>query len=111
MTQYGVVLPEFPGLPGFDCPRVEAEWSRFRSNIPEFWKFNNDGREFQVGDQMQARGLSAKYPVILVPGVISTVRPAFHSSLPPMTLGPEFGVMVDLSRLPRFLSPKDVGRI
>ena len=79
MAQYGVGLPKLPEIHGFDFPRVEGEWSHFRNNIPEFWKFNNDGREFQVGEQMQARGLGAKYPVDLVPGIISTVRPALHA--------------------------------
>lgn len=70
MNEYDINLPQLPGL---DLSRVEAEWSRFRSNIPEIWKFNNDGREFQVGDEMKARGLSAEHPVVLIPGVISTV--------------------------------------
>ena len=79
MAQYGVGLPQLPGLPGFDFLQVEGEWSHFRNNIPEFWKFNNDGRELKVGEQTQARRLSAKYPVNLVLGIISTVRPAFHA--------------------------------
>ncbi|EEB86878.1 hypothetical protein MPER_16014, partial [Moniliophthora perniciosa FA553] len=49
-------------------------WNRLRSNIPEVWKFNHDGREFQVGEQMSKRGLAAKYPVVLIPGVISTFQ-------------------------------------
>ncbi|KAL0568627.1 phospholipid:diacylglycerol acyltransferase [Marasmius crinis-equi] len=61
-----------PEIPGFDLSRLEIEWNRLRSNIPEVWKFNRDGREFQVGEQMAERGLSAKYPVVLIPGVIST---------------------------------------
>ncbi|KNZ80989.1 Phospholipid:diacylglycerol acyltransferase [Termitomyces sp. J132] len=67
-------------LPGFDLTRVEAEWSRFRNSIPEIWKFNNDGREFQVGDAMKARGLSATHPVILIPGVISTGLESWSTS-------------------------------
>jgi phospholipid:diacylglycerol acyltransferase len=63
-----------PDIPGFDFSRVEAEWQRLRSNIPEVWKFNTDGREFQVGEAFKAKGLSAKYPVVLIPGIISTVR-------------------------------------
>ncbi|KAG7449626.1 LACT-domain-containing protein [Guyanagaster necrorhizus] len=69
MDEYDISLP---ALPDFDFSRVEAEWIRLRSNIPELWKFNRDGREFRVGEKMAERGLSAKYPVILVPGVIST---------------------------------------
>jgi phospholipid:diacylglycerol acyltransferase len=70
MDEYDINLPQIPGI---DLSRVEAEWTRFRSNIPELWKFNNDGREFQVGEAMKARGLTAVHPVILIPGIISTV--------------------------------------
>ncbi len=79
MSEFGVNVPQ---LPGFDFSRVEAEWHRLRNSIPEVWKFNNDGREFKVGEAMQARGLSAEYPVILIPGIISTVRP----TVPPFSL-------------------------
>lgn len=71
VDQYEFSLPQLPGL---DLSRVEAEWIRLRSSIPEVWKFNNDGREFMVGEAMKARNLSAKYPVVLIPGIVSTVR-------------------------------------
>lgn len=81
-------LPDIPGhvavlledydismsLPQFDLSSVQAEWKRLVSTIPEPWKLNTDGREFQVGDAIKARGLEANYPVVLIPGVISTVR-------------------------------------
>ena len=70
MDQYEIELPQFAG---FDLSRLESEWIRLRSNIPEPWKFNNDGREFLVGQTMKDRGLDAKFPVVLIPGVISTV--------------------------------------
>lgn len=60
-------------MPQFDFSGLESEWRRFVSSIPEPWKFNNDGREFTIGDALKERGLSAEYPVVLVPGVISTV--------------------------------------
>ena len=56
-----------------DLSRVEVEWLRLKSSIPEVWKFNNDGREFEVGEAIKLRGLSAKYPVVLIPGIVSTV--------------------------------------
>ncbi|KAH7926940.1 Lecithin:cholesterol acyltransferase [Leucogyrophana mollusca] len=59
-------------LPDIDLSRVETEWQRVRSSIPEVWKLNNDGREFQVGEAMKERGLTAHYPVVLVPGIVST---------------------------------------
>lgn len=70
MDRYDISMPVLPDL---DFTRVEAEFMRLRSNIPELWKFNNDGREFQVGQDMADRGLTAEFPVVLVPGVISTV--------------------------------------
>jgi phospholipid:diacylglycerol acyltransferase len=72
VTEYGVPLPDF------DFSRVEVEWQRLRNSIPEVWKFNNDGREFKVGEAMKARNLSAEYPVVLIPGIISTVRLSFQ---------------------------------
>ncbi|PPQ89734.1 hypothetical protein CVT25_014135 [Psilocybe cyanescens] len=69
VDQYDINLPQFSG---FDMSRVEAEWTRLRTSIPEVWKFNNDGREFQVGEAMKARGLSAEHPMVLIPGIVST---------------------------------------
>ncbi|KAK0486020.1 phospholipid:diacylglycerol acyltransferase [Armillaria novae-zelandiae] len=77
MDEYDISLP---ALPDFDFSRVEAEWIRLRGNIPEVWKFNRDGREFQVGEKMAERGLSAEFPVILVPGVISTGLESWSTS-------------------------------
>ena len=65
VNDYDINLPELPGF-----------------SIPEIWKFHNDGREFQVGEAMKARGLSAEFPVVLIPGIISTVRQR-HSIYPP----------------------------
>lgn len=81
-------LPDIPGhvavlledydlsmsFPQIDLSSVQAEWKRLISTIPEPWKLNTDGREFQVGDAMKTRGLEANHPVVLIPGVISTVR-------------------------------------
>ncbi|EGO26500.1 hypothetical protein SERLADRAFT_447691 [Serpula lacrymans var. lacrymans S7.9] len=68
MDEYDISLT----LPDIDLSRVETEWQRLRSNIPELWKLNNDGREFKVGEDIKARGLSANYPIVLVPGIVST---------------------------------------
>ena len=70
MQEYDISLR----LPEIDFSRVEVEWGRLRSNIPEVWKLNNDGREFQVGEAMKERGLTAQHPVVVIPGIISTVR-------------------------------------
>lgn len=83
-------LPDIPGhvavffedydislsLPQIDLSPVQAEWKRLVSIIPEPWKLNTDGREFRVGDAIKARGLEANHPIVLIPGVISTVSHA-----------------------------------
>jgi phospholipid:diacylglycerol acyltransferase len=65
-----------------DWSGASAEWNRFKSSIPEPWKFINDGREFMVGEEMKARGLQAEFPVVLIPGIISTVSRPTVLSLP-----------------------------
>lgn len=76
MEEYDISLK----IPDIDLSRVELEWRRFRSNIPEVWKLNNDGREFQVGEAMKARGLTAHYPIVLVPGIVSTGLESWSTS-------------------------------
>lgn len=61
-----------PNLPNFDTAFLETEWQKLRGSIPELWNLANDGREFQVGEAMKARGLTAHHPVVLVPGIVST---------------------------------------
>ena len=95
MDEYDISIK----VPDIDLTRMETEWRKFRSNIPELWKFNNDGREFQVGEQMKSRGLTARYPVILVPGIISTVCPlsSFSHSWSINHTRKGLGILVDLS--------------
>ncbi|KAG1721421.1 Lecithin:cholesterol acyltransferase-domain-containing protein [Suillus lakei] len=76
MEEYDISLK----IPDIDLSRVELEWRRFRNNIPEVWKLNNDGREFQVGEAMKARGLTAHYPIVLVPGIVSTGLESWSTS-------------------------------
>ena len=89
----------FPQLPDFDLSRVETEWARLRSTVVDVWKFNNDGREFQVGDAIKARNLSAEHPVVLIPGIISTVR--LRTPDDPILLKSRLGlgILVDLARI------------
>lgn len=60
-------------MPDVDWSRLDAEWSSITIGIPELWKLNNDGREYQVGEKIHDRGFGAIHPVVLIPGVISTV--------------------------------------
>ncbi|TFK90637.1 phospholipid:diacylglycerol acyltransferase [Polyporus arcularius HHB13444] len=82
MDEFEVRVPEFPALdlPQLDFSRVEMEWQRLWQNIPEPWKLNNNGLEFTVGEAMAEKGLSAKYPVVLVPGIISTGLESWSTS-------------------------------
>lgn len=75
MDEFEITMPEFPtlDLPQLDLSRVELEWQRLWKNIPEPWKLATNGLEFTVGEKIAAQGLSAKHPVVLVPGIISTV--------------------------------------
>lgn len=75
MDEFDITIPEFSTLdiPLMNFSRVEVEWQRLWQNIPEPWKLNNNGLEFTVGGKIAAEGLSAKYPVVLIPGIISTV--------------------------------------
>ena len=88
-----------PQLPGFNLSRAEIEWTRLRSSIPEIWKFNNDGREFQVGEAMKARGLNAEFPVVLIPGMFSTVRQrytiCYTSPSQPVCMGSGLRILVN----------------
>ncbi|GJE91506.1 LACT-domain-containing protein [Phanerochaete sordida] len=70
----------FPQFPQIDLSVVENEWRRLRSNIPELWKLNTNGLEFTVGEAIAQRGLSAKHPVILIPGIISTGLESWSTS-------------------------------
>lgn len=65
----------------WDWSVFEVEWEGLKARIPEPWKLNNDGREFKVGERMRERGLSANYPVVLVPGIVSTSLESWSTSL------------------------------
>ncbi|OBZ69479.1 Phospholipid:diacylglycerol acyltransferase [Grifola frondosa] len=82
MDEFDIAMPEFPqiDIPQLDLSRVEAEWRRLWSNIPEPWKLNTNGLEFAVGEKIAARGLSAKHPVVLIPGIISTGLESWSTS-------------------------------
>ncbi|PIL36292.1 hypothetical protein GSI_01955 [Ganoderma sinense ZZ0214-1] len=82
MDEFDITIPEFSTLdiPLMNFSRVEVEWQRLWQNIPEPWKLNNNGLEFTVGEKMAAQGLSAKYPIVLVPGIISTGLESWSTS-------------------------------
>jgi len=108
---YDVYLPQ---LSGFDLSRVEVEWTRLRSSIPEIWKFNNDGREFQVGEAMKARGLNAEFPVVLIPGIISTVRQRctiYQQTSQPVCMSSGLRILVNGPRVSPLLPRETMGRL
>ena len=101
-----------PTIPAID---ISAEWARFKSNIPEPWKLANDGREFLVGEEMKSRGLEAEYPVVLIPGIISTVG-ALLSCAVDRDAQPRHhilgsGILVNISRIQRILQAESLGWI
>ncbi|KAI0743664.1 phospholipid:diacylglycerol acyltransferase [Daedaleopsis nitida] len=80
MDEFDINMPEFPALAMLDFSRVETEWQKLWTNIPEPWKLANNGLEFTVGEAIAAQGLSAKHPVVLVPGIISTGLESWSTS-------------------------------
>ncbi|KAI1794246.1 phospholipid:diacylglycerol acyltransferase [Ganoderma leucocontextum] len=82
MDEFDITIPEFSALemPLMNFSRIEVEWQRLWQNIPEPWKLNNNGLEFTVGEKIAAKGLSAKYPIVLVPGIISTGLESWSTS-------------------------------
>ena len=114
---FAVILEDYDislSLPQIDLSNVQTEWKRLMSTIPEPWKLNTDGREFQVGDAMKARGLEAEYPVVLIPGVISTVcffsGPGHYRQWTDVLL-PESRILVNLTGVSPVFPPKSMGRI
>ena len=96
-----------------DLSRVEVEWTRLKSSIPEVWKFNNDGREFEVGEAIRLRGLSAKYPVVLIPGIVSTVCRLLELRFEPLLIQSILvvGIVVYEPRVPSVFQRKTLGRV
>ncbi|KAI0960724.1 hypothetical protein AcV7_000028 [Taiwanofungus camphoratus] len=82
LDQYDISIPQLPqiDLPQMDFSIVEAEWRKLWSNMPEPWKLNTNGLEFTVGEKVAAEGLTAKHPVILIPGIISTGLESWSTS-------------------------------
>jgi hypothetical protein len=108
-----VLLDEYeftmPAMPAFD---LSAEWTRFKSNIPEPWKLANDGREFLVGEELKSRGLEAKYPVVLIPGIISTARFSslcHRSECSALCRFLGSGILVNISGIQRILPTEGLG--
>ncbi|KAL5504583.1 LRO1 [Sanghuangporus vaninii] len=79
-TDLGTLFQNVATSIDFDWGRLETEWDAFKARLPEPWKLNNDGREFQVGERMRDRGLRAEYPVVLIPGIISTSLESWSTS-------------------------------
>ncbi|KAL6305020.1 phospholipid:diacylglycerol acyltransferase [Sparassis latifolia] len=82
LDEYEFTMPQLPqfDISQFDLTRVEFEWQRLLSHIPEPWKLTRNGLEFTVGEEMAARGLSATHPVVLIPGIISTGLESWSTS-------------------------------
>ncbi|KZT69720.1 LACT-domain-containing protein [Daedalea quercina L-15889] len=73
LDQYDFSLPQIPQIElQIDFTRLDSEWRKLWSNVPEPWKLNTNGLEFTVGEKIAAEGLTAKHPVVLIPGIIST---------------------------------------
>ncbi|KAI0724123.1 phospholipid:diacylglycerol acyltransferase [Fomitopsis betulina] len=73
LDQYDFSLPQMPQIElQLGLSRFEPEWRKFVNSIPEPWKLETNGLEFTVGEKVASEGLTAKHPVVLIPGIIST---------------------------------------
>ncbi|EJD47048.1 LACT-domain-containing protein [Auricularia subglabra TFB-10046 SS5] len=60
-----------PRLPELELARFFAEVGNMRASLPSMDQFQGvEG--FSVGERLASEGLAAKYPVVIVPGIIST---------------------------------------
>lgn len=112
LEQYDFSLPQMPQIElQLDLSRFEAEWKKLSSNIPEPWKLETNGLEFTIGEKITSEGLTAKHPVVLIPGVISTVSitPISPTLLLSPTTGPR--VLVHGARVSTSLPTKGLGRL
>jgi phospholipid:diacylglycerol acyltransferase len=55
-------------------PSFQFEWRQITGTLAEAAKAWTTNRDFKVGTELAEKGLSAKYPVVLIPGIVSTVR-------------------------------------
>ena len=67
LEEYDLSSLSFPGL--------EFEWTQVTDTLSKsapgrLWA---ESRDFRVGEAMKKEGLEAQHPVILVPGIVSTV--------------------------------------
>lgn len=84
---------------------LQFEWRQLTVPFTEAANAWTTTRDFKVGTDMKERGLAAKYPVVLIPGIVSTVRRVVRHRRTTANLPSCAGlrVMVDLSGVPTVL--------
>lgn len=87
------------------------EWRQLADPFLEGAKTWTSNRDFRVGRQMKEEGLEAKYPVVLIPGIVSTVSvmPYVMPRLSLMAAGSGSGVLVDVPGIPAVLPETAMG--
>ena len=68
-------LPQLANLTTF-----APEWRKISQSLFEPARDWLQGRDFAVGDELRGQGITAKHPVILVPGVVSTGLESWSTS-------------------------------
>ncbi|KAG8890015.1 hypothetical protein FRB98_001450 [Tulasnella sp. 332] len=75
-----MLLEEYDlSLPGFNMP-FDVEWRHVSDSLLEGAKQWTTNRDFTVGWELKAQGLEAKFPVILIPGIVSTGLESWSTS-------------------------------
>jgi phospholipid:diacylglycerol acyltransferase len=70
----GLLLEEYD-LTSLSLPGLEFEWDQITQSISKSGpgKLWAESKDFKVGTALKEQGLEASHPVILVPGIVSTV--------------------------------------
>ncbi|KAG8980879.1 hypothetical protein FRB93_008884 [Tulasnella sp. JGI-2019a] len=75
-----LLLEEYDmSIPGFSMP-FDLEWRHVTDSLMEGAKQWTTNRDFKVGWELKAKGLEANYPVILIPGIVSTGLESWSTS-------------------------------
>ena len=70
LEEYDLIIPP---LPNITLPALEFEWRHLTDSFMTPTRRWLENRDFKAGDQARDNGLQAEHPIIIIPGIISTV--------------------------------------
>lgn len=72
LEEYDLFLPSI-SLGNLSMPALEFEWWQLTETVLAPAKGWLETRDFKVGEALRDEGLEAHHPLIIVPGIVSTV--------------------------------------